>query len=333
MFFLSVCKLYKWQHKASNTFFPSQVYLIGIAQRAMSQAHVETRHLRYFVAVAEELSLRAASLRLHISQPPLTRQIQQLEDMLGVALFSRNARGVELTAAGQAFLTDARNVLGLLDQACHRATLVGHGKLGRLDIGVFGSSTFSVVPRIVLRFRQAHPEVEVVMHNLGKSEQIKALHERRISIGFNRLVQSEPDITVETFLSEGLHVVLRRGAHPIRRKELRVADLKTLPLIIFPRLPRPSFADRVINLCRQSGFEPDVVQEVDDVVTALALVAAGFGVCVVPDSALHLRLPGLSFVPLEQTKGTTVDLCCLYRTSDDSILLKTFLEYVRESGR
>jgi len=295
----------------------------------MSNLRIETRQLRYFVAVAEQLSFRSAASKLHISQPPLTRQIHQLENELGVALFSRNARGVELTAAGSAFFEEATNLLTLLERAGKRTSLVGQGLLGRLDVGVFGSSTLSVIPRLVLSFRSSHPNVEVALHNLGKSEQVKALKERRITVGFNRLVNPDPEITIESVLTEGLHVAFRRGHAPARRKLLRVGDLRSQPLILFPRTPRPSFADRVIWLCRQQGFEPEIVQEVDDVVTAMALVSGGFGITVAPDGARNLRLPGISFAPLERNRDTTVDLSCLYRKSDDSAVLAAFLKVVR----
>jgi LysR family transcriptional regulator, benzoate and cis,cis-muconate-responsive activator of ben and cat genes len=295
----------------------------------MAAFRIETRQLRYFVAVAEQLSFRSAAIRLHISQPPLTRQIQQLEEELGVALFARNSRGVELTAAGSAFLEEATNLLTLLERAGQRTSMVGHGLLGRLDIGVFGSSTLGVVPRLVLGFRSSHPNVEVALHNLGKAEQVKALKERRITVGFNRLVDPDPDIVVESVLTEGLHVVFRRGQAPARRKVLKVSDLRGQPLILFPRTPRPSFADRVIWLCRQQGFEPVVVQEVDDVVTAMALVSGGFGITVAPDGARNLRLPGIAFAPLERARDTVVDLCCLYRKGDDSAVLAAFLKAAR----
>jgi len=295
----------------------------------MSTSRIETRQLRYFVAVAEQLSFRGAATRLHISQPPLTRQIRQLEDELGVALFSRNARGVELTAAGSAFFEEATNLLALLERAGKRTSLVGQGLLGRLDIGVFGSSTLGVVPKLVLSFRNSHPNVEIALHNLGKSEQVKALKERRITIGFNRLLNPDPDIVVESVLTEGLHLVFRRGQAPARRKFMKVSDLRNLPLILFPRTPRPSFADRVIWLCRQQGFEPNIEQEVDDVVTAMALVSSGFGVTVAPDGARNLRLPGVAFAPLERSRDTSVDLSCLYRKGDDSAVLAAFLKVVK----
>jgi DNA-binding transcriptional LysR family regulator len=295
----------------------------------MSSRNIEIRHLRYFVAVAQELSFRGAALRLHISQPPLTRQIQQLEEELGVELLSRHSKGVDLTPAGVHFLEEAENILTLTDRAAERTALVGNGLLGRLDVGIFGSATLDVIPKLVLSFRNTHPNVDVALHNLGRHEQLKALREKRLTVGFNRFVADEPDIVAETVLIEGLQVAMRRGDPLSKQAEVSVSELADRPLVLYPSAPRPSFLDRVVNLCRHAGFEPVVAQEVDDVTTAVALVASGFGVSVVPDSARSLRLPGVVFKPLERKKSTTVDLCCLYRKSDDSAILREFLHVVR----
>ena len=143
----------------------------------MNIASLEIRHLRYFVAVVEQGSFRGAALRLHVSQPPLTRQIQQLEEVLGVQLLLRKPRGVETTVAGQVFFDEARNILALTEQAASRAQLAGEGQLGRLDVGVFGSAVLDTIPRIIQKFRNTYPRVEVVLHNLDRAGQLRALRE------------------------------------------------------------------------------------------------------------------------------------------------------------
>ncbi len=155
---------------------------------------MEIRQLKYFVAVANELSIARAAVQLNISQPPLTRQIQQLEEDLGAQLFVRSVKGVELTEAGRTLLADAKSVLALVDLAAERAKRASQGLIGRLDIGTFGAGVYDIVPRILRRFRSLYPEVKIVLHAMNKDQQIEALRQRRISIGFNRLVPKHPDI-------------------------------------------------------------------------------------------------------------------------------------------
>ncbi len=299
----------------------------------MSIRGFELRQLRYFVAVAEEQSFRKASERLHISQPPLTRQIQAMESELGAELFMRTSRGVELTQAGRILFEEANNILMLSERAAERAILAGKGQLGRLDIGIFGSATFDTIPKIILSFRNAHPNVKVVLHNMTKWEQITALRERRITVGFNRFVTEEADIVLDTVYTENAMLALHRS-HPFsRRNEIRFKDLRGQPLILYPRSSRGGFADILMSTCRDSGFEPWVAHEVDDVSTSIALVSCGFGLCVVPESARNLKLPGVIYRPLTDAKRLNIDLCCLYRRDDQSPLLAAFMDIVHSYGR
>jgi len=153
---------------------------------------MELRHLKNFIAVAEELSIGRAALRLHISQPPLTRQIQQLEADVGAQLLLRTPRGVELTDAGRAFVAEARNILALAEQATERAHKIGLGELGRIDVGIFGSGIFGIIPKMLLAYRQSYPGVNIVLHSMNKGEQVAALRQHRLNVGFNRLLQDAP---------------------------------------------------------------------------------------------------------------------------------------------
>lgn len=290
---------------------------------------MELRHLRHFVVVAEEQSIGRAAVRLHISQPPLTRQIQQLEAEVGAALFERTTRGVELTDAGRILLEEARNLLSLAAMAADRAHKAGRGTLGRIDVGIFGSGIFGTIPKILLAFRQTYPEVDIVLHSMDKGQQVDALRQRRINVGFNRLLQPTDDIASERILLEDLYVGISRS-HPLsRERELHVRDLAGQPLVMFPSGTRPSFIDWMFNLCREEGFAPQVAQEVGDAVNGLALVASGFGLCVVPESATNLKLPGVVYRPLRRTPTPQVDLSCIYRADDRSTVLLSFLEIAR----
>ncbi|KAF1711485.1 LysR family transcriptional regulator [Pseudoxanthomonas kalamensis DSM 18571] len=291
---------------------------------------MEFRHLRYFIAVAEEQHMGRAAARLHLSQPPLTRQIQQLEGELGVCLFERTPRGMELTQAGSLFLEEARNIQSVIERAVERTQRAGQGQLGRLDIGIFGSGILGTIPQFVLAFRNAYPEVNVVLHTMSKDEQIEALRQRRITIGFNRLLGPDPDITSELVRTEQLLLAINAN-HPLAsRKRIPANALRDMSLILFPAGVHPGFVDKVHGICHKLGFVPRVSQEVGDAVTGAALVASGFGACLVPESATVLSLPGVVYRSLSgMPKDSGVDLSCIYRRDDRSPLLAAFLESIR----
>jgi DNA-binding transcriptional LysR family regulator len=291
---------------------------------------MDLRRLKSFVILAEELNFSRAAVRLHISQPPLTRQIQLLEAELGAPLFERQPKGLMLTAAGCILLDDARRILGMADAAKDRAAQAGRGEIGRLDVGIFGSAILHHIPRLLLQFRNLYPNVQISLHEQTKSEQIQALRERRLTIGFNRHVRSEPDLVVETVYQEPLLVALH-GEHPLAQQAaISVRELSGQPLILYPNNSREGFADHVLSLFYHEGLQAQVELEVKDVVTAVALVSSGFGLCVTPEAASSLRLPGVVYRPLKAEPAPTVELVCVYRRDDASPVLTAFLETVRQ---
>ncbi|MBF7729140.1 LysR substrate-binding domain-containing protein [Pseudomonas sp. N040] len=291
---------------------------------------MDLRHIRYFIAVAEELNIRRASLRLHISQPPLTRQIQQLEEELGVQLFVRTPRGMELTPPGALFLTEARNIRAVVEQATERTQRAGQGKLGRLDIAIFGSGILDTIPKLLLEFRNAFPDVKVILHTMTKEAQIEALRQRRIDAGFNRFIEPFSDIANEIVTTEKLLLAVNEDHVLARETCVPFQALADHPLILFPAGTRNSFLDKVLSMCQQAGFIPQIAQEVGDTLTGVALVASNFGVCLVPESATVLALPGVVYRPLSDVPGNTqVDLNCIYRADDPSPILESFLDTVR----
>ena len=293
---------------------------------------MELRHLRYFVCVAEEKNIGRAALRLHISQPPLTRQIQQLEDQLGVQLFKRTNRGVELTDAGRVLYDDARNILGLTERAMERSSKAAKGLLGRVDVAIFGSGIFGAIPRLLRAFREAHPDVSIFLHNMVKEEQIDALRHRRITLAFNRLMRPIDGLVSETLLTEALYVAMPSGSPLSARTAVTMQELQDVPLVLYPTGARPSFIDRVHELCRSCNFTPIVAQEVGDVVHAIALVATGFAATLVPHSATCIAMPGITYRPLHQPAQSNVDLCCIYREDDDSPILQSLLASMRKAA-
>jgi len=290
---------------------------------------MDLRQMRYFLAVAEERSFVRGAERLHMAQPPLTRQIKALEDDLGTLLFLRTPRGVDLTEAGAALLDEVPNLLALAQRARERTLRAGQGLAGRLDVGTFGSGVLDVIPRILGRFHTARPDVRIVLHDQTKAEQIAALRERRIAIGFNRLVPPENDLVVETVLRERMVVALPERHAMAARQRLQLADLDGQPMILYPKQSLPGMAQRIVAAFRREGVGLLVEQEAEDVLTATALVSAGFGLCITTESSMSLRLPGVAFRPLDCEALRDIELACLYRRGDPSPVLAAFLDVVR----
>ena len=295
----------------------------------MNEYHsLELRHLRYFVAVAEELNLSRAARRLHLSQPPLSRQIQNLEKMTGAALFTRTARGMDLTEAGSVLLGEARNLLEFASQAMERTRRVGRGELGRIHLGGFGSLMLDAVPQFLAQFSAAHPLIEVVLHTLNRPEQLAALRQQRIGAAFVRGEPGAPDIAAEAFVRESLFAALPATHALAKRKRVHLRDLAQLPLVMQGSGPRPNFTDTLLGLFAKAGLQPVVAQNVGDSITAVAVVAGGFGAALVPASTRHLTLPGVAFVPVSEVLAAS-DIVCIYRSGDDSPVLHTFLRELR----
>jgi DNA-binding transcriptional LysR family regulator len=290
---------------------------------------IDLRHLKAFIAVAEELNLSRAARRLNRSQPPLTRQIHQLELALGAPLFTRSARGMQLTNAGHALLADARQILQLTAQVAERVRSAALGQAGRIDIAGFGSLMLDAVPQFLARFRRAYPRVELTLQTMNRPEQVEALRQNRISAAFIRRGNEPPDITYEPFMAEKLMVALSASDALAGRKRVSLRDLASRRLVVQGSGPRPNFTDTLIAICVQAGFQPQIAQMVGDSITAVALVAAGFGVALVPHSATHLNLPGVVYVPIADVKAGIADLVCIYRKGDESPVLAAFLRELR----
>lgn len=294
---------------------------------------MDIRQLKYFIAVAEELNFGRAALRLHLSQPPLTRQIQTLEEELGVQLFMRTPKGVELTQAGEALLQDARNIRALVGQAAERAQRVGKGMAGILNVGVYGASALNIVPKILSAFTETHPEVQIRLHNAHRSQQIDALRQGRVLVAFDRYLPDEDDLQAELVTRETLQVALNRrnplAAEPI----ISIEMLKNAPMLM-PAGLNSRTANAALALCNAHGFQPNVVQEVSDVITGITLVACGVaggnGIALVPESATAFQQPSLVYRPLQEADEAFMELHCLYLGQETSPLLRELLHTVRE---
>jgi DNA-binding transcriptional LysR family regulator len=239
---------------------------------------MELRHLRYFLAVAEDLHFGRAAARLHIAQPPLSRQIRNLEAELGITLFHRTRRRVQLTQAGQLFLEAARRVLADVEEAVRVAQRAGRGEIGRLLIGFVGTATCDVLLRALRVFRERFPEVILCLQELTTVQQVEALHEKRLDVGFLRPPIEDESLSLMVLTREPF-VVAVSAAHPLSRQpQVPLRRLAGEAFVLFPRQAAPGFYDQVIRLCQRAGFSPNIAQEASQVHALLGLVAAGLGV-------------------------------------------------------
>jgi DNA-binding transcriptional LysR family regulator len=260
---------------------------------------IELRHLRYFVAVAEERNFTRAAERLHIAQPPLSRQIQQLEEMLEVTLIEKGSRPLRLTEAGQFFLAHAKP---LLDQVRDLKSMTRRiGKLERtLNAGFVASTLYGLLPDIIRTYRERYPEVEVTLHEMTTVEQLKALKEGKIDVGFGRLKSQDPSIR-RILLREERMVVALYPRHRLAagNAPVRLVDLVQEPLLVYPHAPRPSFADQVLALFSEVNLAPEHVVEVRELQIAMGLVAAEQGVSIVPASVQGMHHRNVVYRPIE----------------------------------
>ncbi len=290
---------------------------------------MELRHLRYFVAVAEELHFGRASERLHISQPPLSHQIRQLEEEIGVKLFHRTKRRVLLTHAGKIFLEEARQILDLSAKAVQEAQKAERGEIGRLVIGIVVSATYSLAPPILRSFRERFPEVELILREQTTDQQLDALQKGNISVGFLRQPARNDALYFETILREPFMVALPADHVLAAGSRVSLDMLATEPFIMFSRRQGPTFYDQIMSLCNQAGFSPTVAQEAVQMPTVLGLVSVGLGIALVPASVQNLQMTGVSYRVLTGVTQTT-ELAMGWRREDESPVLRAFLDVARE---
>jgi len=288
---------------------------------------MELRHLRYFVAVAEERNFTRAAERLHIAQPPLSRQMQQLEEIVGVPLLVRGSRPLELTEAGRFFYGHA---VQLLAQGAEVVSMTRRiGKIERkFAIGFVGSTLFGFLPEVVRRFKAAHPTTEVTLQEMTTMEQIRGLKEGRIDVGIGRIRHEDPNIRRILLREETLCAALPMG-HPLSSLDrgLYLRELVKDTLIVFPKSPRPSYADQVLAAFHDRGLEPLHTLEVKELQVALGLVAAGMGVSVVPKSVLGLKRSDVCYKRMDEANLTSPIIMSI-RALDKSEDIRSMLDLV-----
>ncbi|MEI9983806.1 MAG: LysR family transcriptional regulator [Aliidongia sp.] len=294
---------------------------------------MELRHLRYFVVVAEERHITRAALRLGIQQPPLSLQIRQLETELGTSLFTRTARGVVLTAAGQAFLEDARAILASVDRAAARSVQIARGHQGRLSVGFTTSAILHPFVRRVMRaFRETYPAIELDPHEGNAATLTRSVATGTMAAGFLRIpVDRPPGVAFVELLSEELLAVLPIG-HALSggSDALDLSQLAQENFILVRRPGAPGIYENVIAACRAAGFEPSIAAEVPHMLTNVNLVAAGFGISIVPASMREISLHDVQYRRLRATPLLTAPLTMAFLADNDDPILANLSALTRD---
>lgn len=285
---------------------------------------METRELRYFVAVAEERHFGRAAERLHMAQPPLSQQIRQLEAELGLTLLTRTTRRVDLTPAGAAYLERAREILGAVDAAAHEAASIASGRRGRLLIGCVGSATYSLLPALARTLRAELPEVEFGFRGeMLSPDQAAALIDGTLDLGLLRPLPTGnsggPGLSITHLRQEDLLVAMPKDHRFAGRRRVRIADLDGEGLVIHAGSGRSAMNAMIQELFDSAGIRTHIAHEVAETSTLVTFVAAGLGVAIVPEPTAALAVPGVVYVPLTGTPG--VELVAATRAGDESPLL------------
>ena len=289
---------------------------------------MELRHLRSFVAVAEELHFGRAAERLHIAQSPLSQQIQRLERQVGAMLFERNRRKVELTEAGQAMLRHAREALAQADLAETAARAAAAGLGGMLRVGFLGSAALAVLPRIVPPWRATAPDVTLRLVEGSSGEHIRAVHDQGLDVAFVRPPTTTTGLIAHPVWREPVAAVLPVTNALSRRNTLQLKDLGDQPFVLFPRDSAPEFHDELTRAWARAGFSPDVAFECTAMPTVVGLVAAGLGVSLVPQSIRNIRLDGVVY---RELTGVCPEarIAMVLSTANDRPVVRHFVDSVQ----
>ncbi|GAB7262833.1 MULTISPECIES: LysR family transcriptional regulator [Dickeya] len=265
--------------------------------------NIELRHLRYFIAVAEELHFGRAAERLHISQPPLSQQIQALEEQIGAQLLERNNRNVRLTQAGELFLKEAWAIISQVNQAAERAARIQRGEIGELNIGFTSSAPFvKQVSRSLLQFRQRYPEVHIQMMEINTKQQIAPLLDGKLDLGVMRN-NPLPDMLRHQLLLHEPMVAVVHEEHPLASVpggHISIQQLANEPFVFFAREVGTALYDEVMNLLKKYGITPYITQEVGEAMTIIGLVSSGLGVSLLPASFRRIRIDGVKYLSLQE---------------------------------
>jgi DNA-binding transcriptional LysR family regulator len=296
---------------------------------------IDLKQLKYFLAVAEEKSFSRAAERLHISQPPLSQQIMKLEAELGVKLFARTTRTFELTVAGKALMQEAAELLGKMRMTIDTVRQIDRGEVGRLRVGIVGSAMWGPIPSMLEEFQSKYPRVTWTIHELGPTVQYDALRAKQIDVGFWREPKLEEDelkrdnLKQELCFRENVCVAVNEH-HPLAKQEsIELTDLASEPMLTLA-LDKSAFPRYLIQCCVKAGFQPTIFQEANEPQTLLAMVGAGLGVTLMPETTSRIGWPGVVFLPIRNPPSA--NLYIAYTTMDDAPVVRAFRNIINPAA-
>ncbi len=294
---------------------------------------MESRQLRYFVTVARECSFTKAADKLHMAQPPLSRQIQALEEEFGTSLFDRTQRPLVMTDAGRLLFEQSVHVLDRMDEMKSMLRRFIEAERKHFSMGFVASTLYGYLPEVIRRYRVARPDVDLTLLELTTMEQFTALKEGRIDVGFGRVTLEDSAIERVLLRNEQLCVAFPEG-HPLAKlgSPVSVMDLIGDNLVVYPKSPRPSYADQVLALYRDRNVRPPLVYEVRELQTALGLVAAESGICIVPASVERLRRDSVVYKPLND-RGAVSPIIMSFRKGEKSREIALLLGFIKDIYR
>jgi DNA-binding transcriptional LysR family regulator len=294
---------------------------------------MELRHLRYFVAVAEELHFTRAAQRIGIAQPPLTFQIKALEKELGVQLFERQPGRVSLTAPGQVYLEEARAILEHVRKAAVRCQLSAQGVVGRISIGMTESASFrDEVTDALHRYRSLYPRVEMLLEESRTGPLMDGLRQGRIDVAFVRLpIGEDDDIHFSLVSTEPLVVVVPRSHRLAPRKQLRLEDLRDELFVLYPRSERTGVPEMIVAACEARGFSPKVVQDAPQLSSTINLVASGLGISIVPACMSGSRADHVRYIALKGS-AMVASLGIAHRASGLTPVIQNLLDLLMQGA-
>jgi DNA-binding transcriptional LysR family regulator len=287
---------------------------------------MELRHIRYFLAVAEERHFTRAAAKVGIGQPPLSQQIKDLEREVGAALFHRLAHGAELTEAGKAFLAGVKEMPSTVEKATMAARRAARGETGSLRVGFTPSTAFNVVaPSTIRAFRRAYPEIHLTLEEANTTQLVIGVQEGRFDAVFLRPgTPGAEELQMRQLAEEPMVVALPRGHPAADLKKVDLAILKDDPFLLFPREIAPTVYDTVVDACRKAGFEPIISQLAPHFSTIINLVAAELGVSIVPASMMQLRVTGIVYRQIAGQSPMT-QLALAYRRGETSPVVRNLI--------
>ena len=293
---------------------------------------IELRHLRYFVAVAEELHFGRAAQRLGITQPPLSLQIQRLEANLGVTLFERTNRRVRLTPAGRTLLEEGRHLIADFINVADATRRSARGETGSLTVAFAASVMHMALPRIIQSFRSQFPDVRLELRELSTSAQLVELKAGDLDIGFLRQTPRDSELVIEAMMTENLVLAISKQHALASRKHLKLTDVANEDFVLFPRDLAPGLYAHVLAVCAEVGVHPRVVQTSRELYTTISLVEAGLGVTIIPESVQQMGWRGVRYYPIRSPLAAT-RIDAAWRADNRSAVLPAFLEITRSMAR